>query len=113
MISGHVHRQIVTNWAGTTLIVCSSTAPQVALDLSAIDPEQPDERSMIIAEPPSYALHLWKREQLVTHFDTAEVHEILARYTANLQPLVRMLIAEKLETGGGSGVAAAAGGAAE
>ena len=113
MISGHVHRQIVTNWAGTTLIVCSSTAPQVALDLNAIDPEHPDDRSMIIAEPPCYALHLWKRGQLITHFDTAENHEILARYTANLQPLVRMLIAEKKEAGGGPGVAAAAGGAAE
>ena len=57
MISGHVHRPIVTHWAGTTLIVCSSTAPQVALDLEPIDPEQPDERSMIVAEPPCYALH--------------------------------------------------------
>ncbi|HEV2867138.1 MAG TPA: phosphodiesterase [Allosphingosinicella sp.] len=95
MVTGHVHRPIITGWAGTTVIVCSSTAPQVALDLNAIDPETPDERPMIVADPPGYALHLWDGRQLITHFDTVEDHEILARYTANLQPLVRMLIDEK------------------
>ncbi|WP_114950858.1 phosphodiesterase [Sphingosinicella terrae] len=98
MVAGHVHRQIITGWGGTTLIVCSSTAPQVALDLRPIDPEAPDERPMIIAEPPSYALHLWDGRQLTTHFDTAEDHEVLARYTPQLQPLVRMLVAEKGES---------------
>ena len=95
MLAGHVHRPIITQWAGTTLIVCPSTAPQVALDLREIDPEQPDDRPMIVAEPPGYGLHLWTERQLVSHFDTAEDHEILARYTANLQPLVRMLAEEK------------------
>jgi Icc protein len=99
MVAGHVHRAIVTNWAGTTLIVCPSTAPQVALDLSPIDPEQPDGRPMIIADPPCYGLHLWDGRQLVTHFDTAEDHEVLARYTPKLQPLVRMLSREKKEIG--------------
>ncbi|MGZ8311757.1 MAG: phosphodiesterase [Allosphingosinicella sp.] len=97
MIAGHVHRQIISGWAGTTLIVCSSTAPQVALDLDPIDPEDPDDRPMIVAEPPSYALHLWDDGQLVTHFDTAEDHEILARYTRQLQPLIRMLSQEKAD----------------
>ena len=64
---------------------------------------------MIIAEPPCYALHLWKDGQLITHFDTAEDHEILARYTTQLQLLVQTLIAEKRE----AGAAMAAGGAAE
>jgi 3',5'-cyclic AMP phosphodiesterase CpdA len=95
IVAGHVHRPIVTNWAGTTLIVCPSTAPQVALELSPIDPEIPDERPMIIADHPYVALHRWDGSQLLTHFDTAEDHEVLARYTAKLQPLVRMLINEK------------------
>lgn len=95
MLAGHVHRTIITGWAGTTLIVCPSTAPQVALDLRPIDPEQPDDRPMIVAEPPGYGLHIWRDGQLVSHFDTAENHEILARYTANLQPLVQMLAEEK------------------
>lgn len=95
MVAGHVHRPIVTGWAGTTVIVCSSTAPQVALDLAPIDPEAPDDRAMIVADPPGYALHLWKGGQLITHFDTVEDHEVLAHYTPKLQPLVRSLIAEK------------------
>lgn len=95
MVAGHVHRPIITGWAGTTLIVCPSTAPQVALDLSPIDPEEPDGRAMIIADPPGYALHLWDGSQLISHFDTAEDHETLARYTPKLQPLVRMLAREK------------------
>ena len=43
LVAGHVHRTIITGWAGTTVIVCSSTAPQVALDLRPIDPERPDD----------------------------------------------------------------------
>ncbi|MDQ4088393.1 MAG: phosphodiesterase [Pseudomonadota bacterium] len=95
MVAGHVHRPIITGWSGTTLIVCSSTAPQVALDLNGIDPDSPDDRAMIIADPPAYALHLWDGGQLITHFDTVEDHEILARYTDKLQPLVQMLVEEK------------------
>ena len=57
MISGHLHRQVVTLWAGTTLAVCPSTAPQVALDLAEIDPDRPDGRPMIVADPPAFAIH--------------------------------------------------------
>lgn len=94
-IAGHLHRPVVTRWAGTVLAVCPSTAPQVALDLAPIDPEAPDGRPMIVADPPWYALHLWDGRHLVSHFDTAEDHEVIARYTPKLQPLVRMLDAEK------------------
>src|SRR3546814_7284085 len=55
MVSGHLHRQITTQWAGTTLAVCPSTAPQVALDLADIDPDRPDGRPMLVADPPGYA----------------------------------------------------------
>jgi 3',5'-cyclic AMP phosphodiesterase CpdA len=95
IIGGHLHRPVITGWAGTTLIVCPSTAPQVALDLDTIDPERPDGRAMIVADPPFYALHLWNGRQLVTHFDTAEDHNVLASYTPKLQPLVRLLTDEK------------------
>ena len=73
----------------------SSTAPQVALDLAEIDPDKPDDRPMIVADHPCYALHYWNGRELISHFDTAEDHEVLARYTSKLQPLVRMLIDEK------------------
>jgi len=95
MIAGHLHRPVVTQWAGTTLVICPSTAPQVALDLDAIDPEAPDGRPMIVADPPYYAVHLWDGCRLVSHFDTAGEHVVLARYGPELQPLVRMLAGEK------------------
>ncbi|HEU0099772.1 MAG TPA: phosphodiesterase [Allosphingosinicella sp.] len=98
IIAGHLHRPAVTRWAGTTLAVCPSTAPQVALDFQAIDPEVPDDRPMIVADPPWFAIHVWNGTTLVTHFDTAGDHEILARYGPKLQPLVRLLAAEKAET---------------
>jgi 3',5'-cyclic AMP phosphodiesterase CpdA len=95
VIAGHLHRPVVTFWAGTMLAICPSTAPQVALDLDGIDPDAPDGRPMIVADPPYYAVHWWDGGQLVSHFDTAGEHNILARYGPELQPLVRMLMAEK------------------
>lgn len=95
MIAGHLHRTVVTQWAGTTLAVCPSTAPQVALDLDSIDPDRPDGRPMIVADPPAYAIHYWNGEQLISHFDTSEEHTVLARYEPALQPLVQMLLNEK------------------
>ena len=79
--------------AGTTLILFPSTAPQVALDLTAMD--EPDGRPLIVAEPPGFALHLWTDDALVTHFGTAEPAEVLARYDPTMQPLVRAFIAER------------------
>ncbi len=95
LLCGHLHRPIVTRWAGLTLAVCPSTAPQVALDLDEIDPDKPDGRPMIVADPPGYALHLWTGDALVTHYNTADEHTVLARYEPALQPLVQLLIAEK------------------
>jgi Icc protein len=98
MIAGHLHRPVTTRWAGTTLAVCPSTAPQVVLDLEPIDPERPDGRAMVVADPPWFGLHLWTGAGLVSHFDTAGGHDVIARYGPELQPLVRMLAAER---GGG------------
>ena len=95
LVSGHVHRPIITQWAGATLVVCSSTAPQVALDLATINPEAPDQRPMIVAEPPAYALHLWDGASLITHFGAAGDQPVLARFTERMQPLLRRLASEK------------------
>jgi 3',5'-cyclic AMP phosphodiesterase CpdA len=95
MIAGHLHRPVVTQWAGTTLAICPSTAPQVALDLERIDPDRPDGRPMIIADAPWFGLHLWTGSGLVSHFDTAGGHNVVATYGPQLQPLVRMLLEEK------------------
>ncbi|HEU0134290.1 MAG TPA: phosphodiesterase [Allosphingosinicella sp.] len=97
VVAGHLHRPVATRWAGTTLAVCPSTAPQVALDFRPIDPERPDDRPMIVADPPWFAIHHWDGRRLVTHFDTAQDHPILARFGPGLQPLVRLLAAEKAQ----------------
>ncbi len=95
VICGHLHRNISVQWEGLTVSICASTAPQVALDFNPIDPERPDNRTMIIADPPAYALHYWNGRQLVTHFDNADEHVMLAKYDDSMQPLVRDLIAER------------------
>jgi 3',5'-cyclic-AMP phosphodiesterase len=95
LVSGHLHRAIVTGWGGTTLAVCPSTAPQVALDFRALDPDHPDGRDMIVAEPPGFALHYWTGHDLVTHFGAGGEHPVLARYNARMQPTVRHILAER------------------
>lgn len=95
MITGHLHRNISTWWRDISLSICASTAPQVALDLKPIDPEFPDGRNMIVADPPAIALHWWNGRQLISHFDAADERVTLARYDENLQPLVRALLAER------------------
>jgi hypothetical protein len=67
----------------------------VALDLRPIDPDVPDGRAMIVADKPGYALHYWNGRELVTHFEDADDHVLLARYDARMQPLVRELLAER------------------
>lgn len=95
LICGHLHRPIVAAWQGTTVAICPSTAPLVGLDLNPIDPDRPDNRPMIVADPPGYALHRWNGRELVTHFETADDHVMLAKYDAQMQPLVRSLMAER------------------
>ncbi len=95
LLSGHLHRAIVANWAGTTLAVCPSTAPQVAIDFRSLDANHPDGRDMVIAEAPGFALHYWTGTDLVTHFGSGGEHPVLARYNARMQPTVRHILAER------------------
>ena len=97
MISGHIHRSIATGWNGRPLSVCPSTAPQVALTLAPIDADRPDDRPMIIADAPAFGLHYWNGEALVSHFDTAREHAVLASFNAAMQPLVRGMLDERPE----------------
>ncbi len=95
MIAGHIHRAILTGWSGVPLAVAPSTAPQVALNLTEIDPLVPDNRPMIVADPPAYALHYWNGQNLVSHWDDADDHIHLARYDETMQPLVQYLMEER------------------
>jgi hypothetical protein len=99
LISGHLHRPVVTRWAGTTLAVCPSTAPLVALDLEPISSDLPDDRAMVVTDRPYYALHWWNGRELITHFNTAEHHQILARFNPRRSALIRMLEREREQDG--------------
>ena len=95
LICGHLHRSVTVAWEGRTIAICSSTAPQVSLDLRPIDADRPDDRPMIVAEDPAYALHRWNGRELVSFYDNAGARATLARYDEGLQPLVRALKAER------------------
>jgi hypothetical protein len=95
MIAGHVHRPIATSFAGKPLVVCASTAPWVALDLEDIDPKHPDGRPLILGDAPAFALHYWNGERLLTHFDAAGPHNVLASYDSNAQPMIRDFLKER------------------
>ena len=97
IIAGHLHRVIHTVWNGVAITVCHSTAPTVALDLSPIDADVPDNRELITDELPGYALHRWDGRSLITHFESVGGHVALARFDANLQPMIKDMMAERVE----------------
>ncbi len=69
LLTGHVHRPISLPWQGRPLTICPSTAPEVGLDLTPVDPEHPEDGRLIILEgEPGFALHRWNGERLITQF---------------------------------------------
>jgi hypothetical protein len=99
MLCGHIHRAICAQWEGITMIACPSTAPQVALDLQQTAPTQADGRALIVDDAPGFALHWWNGRQLVTHFQTAEDHTVLARLDDRFLQLVENFLAERAPQG--------------
>lgn len=97
IIAGHLHRTIHTLWNGVSLTVCTSVAPTVALDLTPIDPERPDNRALITDEPAGYALHMWDGQRLVSHFESIGELRVLARYDETLQDVVRLIQNERID----------------
>lgn len=95
ILCGHLHRNVSVQWAGQTVSICASTAPQVALELAPIDSTMTDDRPMIVADPPVYALHYWNGRELVTHFDIVNDKLVLAKYDQKMQPLVKELLGER------------------
>lgn len=95
IIAGHLHRTIHTLWNGVSLTVCMSVAPAVALDLTPIDPDVPDNRALITDELAGYALHNWDGERLISHFEAVGALRALARYDEALQGVVRLIQDER------------------
>ena len=94
LLSGHLHRPIVSHWADQTVVVCPSVAPPVALELAPLAPERPDGRPLILDGPPCYALHLWTGERLITHFVTADDQTAVASFDAGMQRAIEKLVNE-------------------
>lgn len=92
---GHLHRQITTRFAGIPLGVTPSVAPLVAMDLTPIDQETPDDRELISTEPPTYAIHRWDGTRLVSHYERVGDWQILARFNAGLQAMIKGMFAER------------------
>jgi 3',5'-cyclic-AMP phosphodiesterase len=92
---GHLHRQITTHFAGIPLSVTPSVAPLVAMDLNPIDKDVPDDRELITAEPPTYALHRWDGTKLVSHYERVGDWQVLARFHTGLQPMIEGMFAER------------------
>ena len=80
IICGHVHRVIFKSFAGTTVSVAKAVAPPVKLELADINPEEPDERILLVDSPAGYSLHHWKNGQLTTHHATAPHGRPIVRY---------------------------------
>lgn len=99
IVSGHLHRTIHARFAGVPLTVVPSTAATVALDLNTSDPNTPDGRPTITAEPPGFAWHRWDGAQLITHFESVPLDgewPVLARYDAAFQPVVQQIASERI-----------------
>ncbi|WP_282009097.1 phosphodiesterase [Brevundimonas aveniformis] len=79
MVAGHIHRPFVTGFAGHSLIVAPSSAPQVVLDLGSGTGDAGRTRlPRIVEEDPGFVLHLWNGRSLVSHFGSAKPHRIVA-----------------------------------
>jgi 3',5'-cyclic AMP phosphodiesterase CpdA len=92
---GHLHRPLAARFRGIPLHVTPSVAPLVALDLRPTDPDRPDGRALITTEPPSYALHRWDGATLATHYESVGDWRALARYSEDLQPMIRGMFADR------------------
>jgi Icc protein len=99
LIAGHIHRTVAAPFAGRTLTVSSSTAPELALDLRPIDPSEPDGRPLIVAQAPAFTLHRWTEAGLVTHFATSADDPVMARFDEATQPMISALMSEPMVAG--------------
>ena len=94
LVTGHLHRAIASSWQRLPIVICPSSSPGLSLDLTPIDPNEPDGRALIADDAPGYALHRWDGERLVTHFATT-TEAVLVSYTPALQPMVASMADEQ------------------
>ncbi|WP_258319832.1 phosphodiesterase [Qipengyuania flava] len=92
---GHLHRRVSACFRGIPLGITPSVAPLVALDLRPVDENRADNRALITTEPPSYALHYWNGQDLITHYESCGDWDVLAYYGEHLKPMIREMKQER------------------
>jgi 3',5'-cyclic AMP phosphodiesterase CpdA len=92
---GHLHRQLSTGFRGIPLGVTPPVAPLVALDFNPLDPDRPDQRTLITGELPAYALHRWNGSTLVTHYQQAGEWQDIAAFDERWPAFLHKLAAEQ------------------
>ena len=90
VISGHTHRTIFTDFAGTTLSVSPAVALQVKLDLAETDSEVPDDRPMIVQSQAGYSLHEWDGTKLTTHTEQFPLADAVVKFDESHAHIVRL-----------------------
>ena len=96
ILCGHLHRAIVAPWKGVTVDdlpldrAAGRARPAPDRSRPARQPADGDRRSRPATRCTAGASH-----GLVTHFETAEDHVVLAKFDSGMQPLVRSLIDER------------------
>lgn len=93
---GHLHRPLATSFCGIPLNVTPAVAPLVSLDLRPISGEHPDARALITTEPPTYALHYWDGNRVMTHYEKVCDWDVIAYYGPHLQPMIREMERERV-----------------
>ena len=91
LICGHLHRALSARFAGHVVTVAPPVAAQVALDLSELDPDRPDNRPLIEDSPAGFALHLWSDKGLVSHFASVDDLPVLARFDAGTRGMIQAM----------------------
>ncbi len=95
LISGHMHRPIATPFAGATLIVAPSVAPDLVLTLKAMNLAREDGRPLIELGQPAFALHQWRDGRFLTHFEWVAERKVLARHDAGMKRFLAHVIEER------------------
>ena len=88
LICGHLHRPADAMWNRLPVTICSSTSPQLALDLRKIDPAHPDGRALMVDEAPAFAVHIWTGTSLISHHMRTDHSNTLIDYTSSSQGMV-------------------------
>ena len=81
VLCGHVHRAFHGLLAGQVVATAPATSIQVTLDLSEVDPGQPDGREILVAEPPGFVLVMTEGGRVTTHTCVAGDYEPAVVFT--------------------------------